>query len=265
MKIDVIIPHINKPALLEKCLGLYRDNCNPDITNVIVIDNGSEPPLENNIYGSVVRYPDNLGMIKTLEEAKKMSTAEILCYTHSDTFYYEPGWDAKVVEAFQADPKLGLIGIVGGTQATADGGRSNMYCSFRNGHMHGNQTPPGLHYVALLDGCSLIFRREALDSFEIDKGFYPHHFYDKDWCLEVLTRGWKVAVMAMDCEHLGGQITIGGQHYQKWANHFLEENKIDTHQNGDQYFYTENEKRYINKWKDKFPISVNKDGTYTSR
>lgn len=263
MKIDVIIPHINKPALLEKCLNLYKENCDPAITNVIVIDNASEPPLQNNIYGSVVRYPDNLGMIKSLEEAKKMSTADILIYTHSDTFYYEKGWDAKVVKAFEANPKLGLMGIVGGAVASPDGGRGNMYCSFRNGHLHGNQTPEGIHFVALLDGCSLMFRRTALDSFEIDKAFYPHHFYDKDWCLEVLTRGWNVAVIAMDCEHLGGQITIGGQHYQQWADEYLTKNKIETKETGDIYFYLENEKRYIDKWKHLLPIVVNADGTYS--
>ena len=148
MKIDVIIPHINHPNLLRECLELYKENCNPELTNVIVIDNGSDPPLRNDIYGSVTRNEDNLGMIKTLEQAKQISSADILIYTHSDTFYFEKHWDEKVLKAFQDNPKLGLLGIVGGAIATPDGGRGEMYCSFRNGHLHGNQTPPGVHFVA---------------------------------------------------------------------------------------------------------------------
>lgn len=265
-KIDVIIPHINKPPLLQQCLKLYAETCNPELTRVIVIDNGSDEALVSNIYSNciVVRNDDNLGMVKTLEQAKALSNAEILIYTHSDTFYYQKGWDQMIVDEFEKNPKLGLVGIVGGTSATGDGGRGGMYCSFRNGGLHGVPTPPGVHFVALLDGCSLMFRRAALDSFELDKRFLPHHFYDKDWCMEVLTRGWNVGVIGMDCEHLGGQITVGGQKYQPWADKFLIDNNHQTEKTGDQYFYSENERLYIEKWKDYFPVNVNADGSYTS-
>lgn len=263
--IDVIIPHINKPELLEKCLKLYAETCDKSLTRVLVIDNGSDEPLKNDIYGDIIRFEDNLGMIQSLEVAKQHSTAEILIYTHSDMFYYEKGWDHKVMEAFRKDEKLGLLGTVGGMEASPDGGRGSMYCSFRNGHLHGTQTPEGVHYVALLDGCSLMFRRTALDSFEIDKTFFPHHFYDKDWCLEVLTRGWRVGVIAMDCEHLGGQITIGGQKYQGWATDYLKKHNIQTKETGDNYFYQQNEKRYMEKWRSLLPIMVAKDGSYKTK
>ncbi len=259
IKIDVIIPHINKQELLNQCLQLYKDTCDAQLTNVIVIDNGSTVPLTNDIFGTVIRYENNLGMIQTLLEAKKLSKAEILIYNHSDMFIYEKGWDKKVYEAFCNDSKLGLLGVVGASVAADNGGRSDVLCSFRGGHVHGIQTPAGCHYVALLDGCCMMFRRAALDSFTIDETFYPHHFYDKDWSLEVLTHGWHVAVIDMDCQHLNGQVA-NAETYQKWATDFVKEKGIDTQFHGDLFFYYENEKKYLSKWKHLLPIIVNKNG-----
>lgn len=262
-KIDVIIPHIDKQELLDTCLTHYAQCCDPNLTNVIVIDNGSSVPLVNNIYGSVVRMEENLGMVLSLEKAKELSTAEILIYTHSDMFYYDKGWDKKVADAFDADHNLGLLGVVGAQIASENGGRANVFCSFRGGHVHGNQTPAGVHAVALLDGCSMMFRRTALDSIEIDKKFYPHHFYDKDWSLEVLTHGWRVGVIAIDCEHLNGQVSCFGS-YQSWANEYLKKEGIATDITGDLYFYYENEKRYSKKWNPHMPIIVSSDWSYKS-
>lgn len=260
VKIDVVIPHINKQDLLNQCLQLYKDTCDPELTNLIVIDNGSPVPLTNNIFGTVIRYENNLGMIQTLLEAKKLSTAEILIYNHSDMFIYEKGWDKKVYDAFCKDNKLGLLGTVGASIASGDGGRGGVFCSFRDGHVHGVKTPAGVHYVALLDGCSMMFRRTALDSITIDETFFPHHFYDKDWSLEILMHDWHVGVIDVDCQHLSGQVA-NAETYQKWATDFVKEKGIETDKHGDLYFYKENEKKYIAKWQNLFPIIVNVDGS----
>lgn len=263
MKIDVILPHIDKQELLDKCLSFYKENCNPEITNVIVIDNGSTVPLKNEIYGSVVRVEDNLGMIQSLVFAKKISKADILIYSHSDMFYYDKDWDKKVVKAFTDDEKLGLLGTVGGSIAMTDGGRGDMYCSFTDFYNHGAKTPEKIPYVALLDGCSMMFRRTALDSFEIDETFYPHHFYDKDWSLEVLTHGWKVGVIDVSCAHLSTGVT-SGIGYSNWADNYLAKRGIEMETSGNHYFYLENEKKYLKKWMPLLPIYVQKDGSYIS-
>lgn len=266
MKIDVVIPHIGNQELLNKTLSLYKENCNPEITSVIVIDNGSAEPLVNEIYGRVVRFNENLGMIDGLEQAKILSDAPILMYTHSDMLYYEKGWDQRVIDAFKANEKLGLVGIVGATEAHLGGGRGEVHLSFRNWQPHGYLTPrEGVTQVALLDGCCMIFRRSALDSFEIDKGFMPHHFYDKDWSLEVLSHGWNVGAINIDCEHLSGQVA-NFTDYQDWANEYLRKRGIDNKGlTGDMYFYYANEARYNQKWADSgiLPVFVSTDGTLT--
>lgn len=258
MTIDYFIPAIGQQELLDRCVHELVSGAT-GFTRVHIIDNGSERPLLKHDGGgckqcffnsSIHRLENNLGMIESLAYAMENCMADILVYSHSDFFIHEQGWDDKLRRFFLDDPKLGLIGAVGARVAAANGGREEVFCSFRNGHEHGMQTPAGLHPAAILDGCFMAFRRRDLDRIGIDRTFSPHHFYDKDWSLTFTLAGARVGVMDLDCEHLGGQTSCRPQ-YQEWAY----KNAV----NGDQSFYDRNEAKYIGKHKDVFPVRVNAD------
>lgn len=248
--ITVAIPVIGNKPLLDKCVKLLSENSRSGF-HIIVIDNGSKEPMRHEAVGLNLRNEENIGMVQSLKQAMEYCTTEILLYMHSDMFIYEKEWDWLLQAMFDSDPKLGLIGVVGARNAEADGGRSDVLCSFRDGHVHGQKTPPAqLHPVALLDGCFMAFRMEAaLDAKIPDEDFNTHHFYDKDWSLSVLMRGWKVGVIPLDCEHLGGQTSCRPE-YNEWAEK----------KGGDIAIYKENEQRYLSKWKDHFPVRVEPSG-----
>lgn len=251
MRIDYFIPAIGQQEMLQDCIDELRKNQQHGDTEIHVIDNGSNPPLEIRD-AKVHRFEDNLGMIESLVAAKRLSNAEILGFAHSDFFIHEFGWDSRLVQAFSSDPKLGLVGAVGARIAALNGGRAEVYCSFtRDGEVHGYQTPPGVHPAVLLDGCMMVFRRTVLDALNIpDTRFRTHHFYDRDWSLQTAVGGWKVGAICLDCDHLGGQ-TACRDDFQKWINE----------RGGEQKMYEENEALYLNKWKHVLPVSVDSKWT----
>jgi hypothetical protein len=258
MTIDYVLPAIGQQELLNRCLHHLLTNAEgwPEF---YVIDNGSEPPLalSNDYDAKVCRQETNLGMIESLAFAMSISHADILVYSHTDFLIYERGWDWKLKHYFEADDKLGLIGAVGARVAAENGGREEVFCSFRDGEKHGIKTPQGIHAVALLDGCFMAFRRRDLDRIGIDRSFSPHHFYDKDWSLSFALNGARVGVIDLDCEHLGGQTSCRPD-YQEWAN-------AKDPKGGDRSFYLANEQRYIAKHQDVFPVRVNEEWSVTTR
>jgi GT2 family glycosyltransferase len=257
MTIDYFLPAIGQQELLDRCVGHLVENMRGTHAEVHVIDNGSSPPLQvDRRFASLHRMESNLGMVEGLAFAMRESLADILVYSHTDFLIYEAGWDVKLSKFFYDDEQLGLIGAVGARVAAANGGREEVFCSFRDGHLHGWPTPPGIHPVALLDGCFMAFRRSHLDRIGIDRSFSPHHFYDKDWSLSFVLNGARVAVIDLDCEHLGGQTSCRPE-YQRWAN-------AKEPQGGDQAFYLANERRYIAKYTDKFPVRVHADWSFTT-
>lgn len=76
----------------------------------------------------------------------------------------------------------------------------------------------GARDVALLDGFSLIVRREILDragGFPVDR--YPdHHVYDQWTCLMAHRLGYRVRLVGVKCHHRGGLTSVSPE-YQAWA------------------------------------------------
>lgn len=251
MTIDYFIPALGQQEMLAQVTTELDLRTRGSGTRLIVIDNGSATPICEPLLAidELIRNDDNLGMVATLAQAKEHSVADILIYAHSDFFIYEDGFDFTIAEFFAFHPRLGLIGAMGCRVAEANGGRSECFCSFRDGHVHGQQTPEGLHAIGMIDGCFLAFRRQMLDELNIpDESFGPHHFYERDWVLTAVTSGWRAGVINMDCVHLSGK-TACQPEAQAW---------FDKH-GGEQKIYNENEARYLAKWRHVLPLRVAPD------
>ena len=120
---------------------------------------------------------------------------------------------------FTTDPKLGMVVSMGCEQADANGGRSRCYCSFRqDGIRHGRRPSKEGNFVAMADGCFLAMRRSIMDACGIPDLRLPvHHFYERDWILEMVTRGYRAKVIPLDADHLSGK-TACQPECQEWFN-----------------------------------------------
>lgn len=251
MKLDVYIPAIGQEEILNQCIDFLWYNCGdgPIVTRCFVIDNGSKVPIKAGV--KVIRNEENLGMVGSLKQALEHSDADIICYMHSDMFIYEQGWDTQIIQAFEADPKLACLGVVGAVQADANGGRTGTVCAFRDGHLHGTKPTQKITPVCLLDGCCQIFRRSVLETVPWDE-FEENGYlfsYDKGITVWLTMASHRVGVIDLDSEHLGGRTSC-----QTEFNNTLTEKgtTLDA-------MYRESERKYIERWKSCFPIRVTPD------
>jgi glycosyltransferase involved in cell wall biosynthesis len=252
MTLQVFTPAIGQQDTLTLALSLLAKHAH-NWVSMTVIDNASMTPIVSK-FAKVIRNEENKGMVGSLAQARSLCTTDILVYLHSDMLIYEPDWDTKILEAFEADDRLGLLGVVGAIQADADGGRSGTVCAFRNWKDHGSKPTKPLTPVALLDGCFMAFRKSMMDELNLPEVYgdgNEYFFYDKELSLTVTMASWKVGVINLECEHLGGQTSCSEEFTKKIHS------DLQTHDT----MYARSERRYIDKWKDCFPVRVLSDWT----
>lgn len=191
-----------------------------DEATIVIVDNGSAHSIADEPWAEgfgVLRVAENFGNYPVFSLGKSLAgplKADVLAFLHSDLFVWEQGWDRRVREAFERDPKLGLIGVVGSSEIDENGGRgSGTVLNFQGrrgggrAEDHGRRET-GLVPAAVVDGCAMIFRRECLDALEDRETFPPHHFYDRLLSCQALEAGWRVGVLGVAVDHLGGQTAV---------------------------------------------------------
>lgn len=250
LSVSVYLPALGQQDVLDECVELLVDNQQLPETTIHVIDNGSQKPITSQ-HAFVIRNEENRGMVGTLRQAREHTDAEIMVFQHTDMFIYEAGWDAQLAAAFEADPKLGMLGVVGAEWATKDGGRARVWCAFRDWVSHGSQPRQHITPVALLDGCYMAIRVSMLDQIDWSKLEEQGYFfgYDKDLSLTFTMEQFRVGVIDFDCEHLGGRTSCS----EEFAN--------TIHPSGETHgtMYARSEKRYMEKWATCFNVKVKKD------
>lgn len=152
------------------------------------------------------------GICEVYNEGAMRARFDILCFMHEDIELRTAGWGAKVLDIFNQNPQLGLLGIAGGGYKSLapsswynyflqeNGG---FYANLVQGYRHTgrketveykNPRNEPLSRVACIDGCWMCTRREVVRQLPFDeqllKGF---HGYDLDFSIAVNQR-YEVAV-----------------------------------------------------------------------
>lgn len=248
LTLSAYVPALGQQDILDKCIGLLHRNAIDEHTQLYVIDNASQRKLEST-FAYVIRNEENRGMVGSLKQAMEHSQADIVVFLHSDMYVYEDGWDIQILKAFEDDPKLGMLGVVGAEIADANGGRSRVHCAFRDWVSHGHKPTKKITPVAILDGCLLAARRSMMEGLSLPEVYgdgNEYFFYDKELSLTVTMESWHVAVINMDCEHLGGRTSCSEEFTAK----------INAALTNHDTMYARSEKRYLDKWRGSLPVRV---------
>lgn len=133
------------------------------------------------------------------------SKADILCFVHEDVLFHTKNWGSILVDLFERDKNLGIIGIAGSQIKTkSPSGWWNCHQDFRSANLiqHlGDGSKEHWNYgfentneseVAVIDGVFMALRRSNTLRFnESLKGF---HNYDLSICLDYTSAGYKIMV-----------------------------------------------------------------------
>lgn len=279
MKLTVIFSVFNQHPLATLAIAKTLENAELHDTNILVLDNGSAVPF---VVGDeyiasktkVVRAEKNIGVYPIFWEALKYidQDTEIVAFLHSDLIVAEKGWDKRVIEAFESNSRLALIGFVGSNEIDYNGGRGLGTTSNFQGGTYSEETNPednpepktwisspaeahgkrnvGISKAAVVDGCAMIFRREVLESIDQRPDYPPHHFYDRLLSCEVQERGWEVAVLGIACDHISGQTVNQEQGYHDLAKEWCQSHlMIATDNNWDAAVYDEAGRQWITEYR----------------
>lgn len=254
-------------------LGLLKYNTSEE-TEWMIIDNGSTDPYEDFTQRYIqpermqyIKNKQNIGLVKTLQQAYEACTTDVLVITHNDVSIYEKDWDQHVLKLFKDDPKLGGVGLFGAQGCGPIGERiqdvpwPNTAAGFSNmleAEVHGFRLNQETKSAAIFDGLFMAFRMEMLHKAKgFDQRYVYHHLYDRDSALEVLRHGYKNVVANIPCHHLSG-MTANRPEYQTW----VDSKTGHTDYTGDKYTHDENTRLFKEKWKDALPLYVQDDFSF---
>lgn len=228
----VYIPVIDEHELTRECVqNLALTVADKSAFRVLLIDNASKEPYTYQEFAdcdiplSIIRNEKNLSGYYPIVQAqeflanlKPITEEDVIGFIHNDVFIYEPGWDQRVLQSFQADRLLNLIGFCGSGEVCDRGGRGGgTVCNFdgRKGQPQSvtGRRVTGLEPAVILDSLSMMFRATVIPLLRVDEHICPAHFYDKIWSMRIVDAGLHVAVLGILIDHLGGRTSVGSSIY----------------------------------------------------
>lgn len=273
MKLAAIVYSTDHDFYTGLAVNHLRATVDPDLTEIVVIDNGSSNPFPA-LGDRNHRYEENVGgnavFHRWLEDDWfEDDYPDYLAFLHCDLMIHERGWDQRVVEAFEADSQLDLLGFVGSTKIDRDGGRGDgTMLNYRGAYFdsigsgspaeHHGRRITGLEPAAVVDHCAMVLRRTTLMTLPSqEEHFAPEHFYDRILSCEILKRGGHIAVLGVDCDHFSGGIGPGVLKADALRRKWLDQEGIE-YNSDDTYtaVYLESERRFFAQYKGFFPLSV---------
>ena len=284
-RLAVVIFCFDSGPLAEEALEHIKRTVNSETTISVLYDNGSRTPLPKYDADYLIRQDPNIGanaiyhrMIPQLD----YYGVDYVAYFHCDIMMVEEGWDKRVIEVFDDDPKMGLMGFAGSNEIDGGGGRGRGTITsfagkeYRTGWSspaaaHGGKAT-GVHPAVVLDACSMIFRLSLLKELPNQEETHsPGHFYDRVLSCEVVDRGYRVAVIGCECDHFSegtGPCKVPGETlgianrdecYVRWLESRGVEYNKTIRNAADVAVYLEGEKFFLSRWRDEkafIPVTV---------
>jgi GT2 family glycosyltransferase len=207
--VAVVIPSWNSLGLLPRCLDSLAGQWVE--VELMVIDNGSED-------GSVayleregvphVSLPENIGFAAAVNLGAARTEAEAVLALNADTVL-EPGCLAPLLDAFEADPKLGgvqprLLQLEAGGDAPPDPAAARLYSAGQALTADGRaielgagepqpERLPGTHEIFGVCGAACLLRRRLFTELGGYDESYFAFYEDVDLNVRARIAGWRFA------------------------------------------------------------------------
>ncbi|WP_225739447.1 glycosyltransferase family 2 protein [Chlorobium phaeovibrioides] len=208
--VDIIIPTRDKIELLENCVQSILDKTDYPLYNITIIDNGS---VKRETLELLARWQSEYSSIRVIKDnapfnyshlnniAVKASNQDFVCLLNNDTEVISNGWLREMVShASRSD--IGAVGarlwypnntLQHGGVILGVGGVAN------HAHYQIEQNNPGYfgraclqqNMAAVTGACLLVSKHKYLEVNGLDETHLPVAFNDIDFCLKLLTSGYR--------------------------------------------------------------------------
>ncbi len=261
MKLTLAIPVMGQLEDTKGVWGTHIANISDkENTEILVINNASKDNtkefLERFVFPHfpdhrIVDNKDNIGVVGSMQQCVDYAKGDVIAILHNDLYVFEYGWDKRVLNEFEADDKLGLLGFLGSRAVGITGGRQFTMSNMIEAEIHGERITDARSCV-IFDGMSLIGRKKMFQEVGgFDLGYTYHHFYDRDISMKSFTSGWNNKTIGVLCHHKSG-VTANRADYQTWIDKKMETSNFT----GDKASYDRSEAYFINKWKKFLPNGI---------
>ncbi len=244
--ITVAIPCLNQMEIGQTSLFCFDQLTSP-ACKFILIDNGSQQDYKKFTKTCLsskwlyVRNEENIGLLKTIQQAYELCDTDILILSHNDVWIYRAYWDKIIGNLFEDIYMLGGVGLFGGKGCGREGHRLDTFGSLINIWGHGRKMTMPWETATVFDGFFMAYSMNMLkDAGGFDQRYHMHHIYDLDSSLTSISLGYKNVVANIPCHHLSGMT----------ANN-------DAYNQVGPAVHQANSKLFFEKWLPKLGVSVN--------
>ncbi|WP_207493421.1 glycosyltransferase [Aridibaculum aurantiacum] len=128
-----------------------------------------------------------------------------LCFAHEDIAFMTEGWGQKIIDHFNADDNIGLLGVAGGIYKSRMASGWWQFESNSKDVRRMNIIQAGDHLlynphnelrseVVSIDGVFLATKKQVFDQYRFDEALTGFHGYDLDYSMQV-SQEYKLAIV----------------------------------------------------------------------
>lgn len=116
--ISVIIPTIHQTDLVKRCVHSFIHTVQGLPYEIIVVDDGSSPPIQEELASWAVSTPQvqfipkpsNQGFSRTVNMGIQQAKGDNVLLVNNDVFFHDPKWIHHMVTAMSAADNIGIVG-----------------------------------------------------------------------------------------------------------------------------------------------------------
>lgn len=207
-KVTIVIPTKDRVDLLKNCINSIRKKTNYKNYNILIINNNSTEQKTFEFFKKeklkYINIPtDNFNFAKIHNIAINKIKSELVLLLNNDTKVISPNWLLEMVGTISLDKKIGAVGarliykdkkvqhagVILGLGYTA--GEANRMIQF-NEEGYQNYNLVMRNYSAVTAACMLTKKSLYQKVGGMDEKRLAVQFNDVDYCLKLLTRGYRV-------------------------------------------------------------------------
>ncbi|MCG7410365.1 glycosyltransferase family 2 protein [Paenibacillus sp. ACRRX] len=203
--ISLIIPTIHQVDLVQQCVNSFRATINDLPNEIIVVDDGSPPPVQQALSAwaaseqlRLITRTSNGGFSKTVNEGIAASLGHYVVLANNDIIFEQMGWLSQMLHTMNSSPDIGIVGarLLYPNQTIQHAGvfpSTRGYFDHRYRHQPADYPPAlAIEDVNAVTGALMLIRRDVIHTIGLLSDLYFIAYEDVDYCYRARKQGWRV-------------------------------------------------------------------------